>query len=277
MAIGKYHKENCNCTLCLGIANKGNHFSAETRKKISDKVRERFSNPANRLPRSEETKAKIRLAHLGKVFSEEHKLHISQGKKGGIPWNKGLKGYYCGVNSSFYGKNHTEESKRKNAEKHKRENLKPSTLEKMRTNALNRIMSVETRMKISKANKNKVRTMETRQRMCLARRKRVIPFKDTKIEMALQDELTNRKIAYEKHKSMIGLPDIFIEPDICIFADGDYWHNLPNRQEHDKEINQQLIDEGYLVLRYWEHEINDNVDGCVDEIGDVLFVRGIKN
>jgi len=32
-----------------------------------------------------------------------------------------------------------------------------------------------------------------------------------------------------------------------------------------------LQEKGWLVLRYWEHEINDNAEGCVDEIEDNIL------
>ena len=43
----------------------------------------------------------------------------------------------------------------------------------------------------------------------------------------------------------------------------------------DKEQNKELQENGWLVLRYWEHEINNNIEGVVDEIEDILILKGI--
>lgn len=94
----------------------------------------------------------------------------------------------------------------------------------------------------------------------------VIPSKDTKIEIKLQNELSKRNIKFTKHKPIIGQPDIFIEPNICIFADGDYWHNLPTSKEKDQKITNELKNLGYKVLRFWEHEIVNNIDNCINTI-----------
>jgi group I intron endonuclease len=40
----------------------------------------------------EDSKTKMSISHMGKVMSDETKKKISDSKKGGIPWNKGIKG-----------------------------------------------------------------------------------------------------------------------------------------------------------------------------------------
>ena len=99
------------------------------------------------------------------------------------------------------------------------------------------------------------------------------PLKNTSIEIALFSELASRNIPFEKHKSVLGRtqPDAFIEPNICVYADGDYWHNRPEVKEKDERINEVLPQAGFKVLRYTETEINENVEGVVDEIEEVIF------
>jgi len=80
------------------------------------------------------------------------------------------------------------------------------------------------------------------------------PFSDTSIEKRLQEGLNKCGVLYEKQKTIEGRPDIFINPNICIFADGDYWHNLTGSQD------------GYKVLRFWEREINSDLDKCINII-----------
>ena len=59
-----------------------------------------------------------------------------------------------------------------------------------------------------------------------------------------------------------------MDPNICIFADGDYWHSdgFPETRKRDKIVNKELKKQGYKVLRFWEHEIKKNVDFCINKI-----------
>lgn len=114
-------------------------------------------------------------------------------------------------------------------------------------------------------------------------------FKNTKIELFIQEALFKKNIRFEKHKNIRGLPDIFIEPNICIFADGDYWHGNPNKYKDDdiiggripakykwgkdKEVTDFLTNNGYIVLRFWEHDINNNLDKCVENIIQVISMN----
>jgi len=102
----------------------------------------------------------------------------------------------------------------------------------------------------------------------LNRRKIIVPAKDSKPEIMLQIALSLHKISFEKHKALIGQPDIFIEPNICIFVDGDYWHANPIKYDSEKKIfgkfkakdvwakDLRIIHElnnlGYQVIRIWK-------------------------
>lgn len=110
------------------------------------------------------------------------------------------------------------------------------------------------------------RSKETKEKVRRARMKQIIPIKDTKIERKIQESLTKAKIIYETHKNIFGQPDIFIAPNICIFCDGDYWHNLPNSMGRDKKVNNFLFNNGYKILRFWEHEIHEDIERCINII-----------
>lgn len=94
----------------------------------------------------------------------------------------------------------------------------------------------------------------------------IFPMKDTSIEIALQKALKERGIEFETHKTIFGQPDIFIKPNICIFADGDYWHTIPKSIPRDKLVNVTLQLMGYKVLRFWEHDIKKRLDWCICQI-----------
>lgn len=129
---------------------------------------------------------------------------------------------------------------------------------------------------------------EIKQKLKVARLKHILPLKDTKIEIILQEILVKEGIIFEKHKSLLGQPDIFIEPNICIFADGDYWHANPNKYkaedigfvggkiaqqlwDKDKKVTDALTHKGYKVLRFWEHDIHKNIEYCTSEIKNALI------
>jgi DNA mismatch endonuclease (patch repair protein) len=137
------------------------------------------------------------------------------------------------------------------------------------------------RLKTSIATKRGM-TKEVCNKVRIARLRQILPTKDTKIERLLQNRLTVAGIQYSKHKRLIGQPDIFIEPNICIFCDGDYWHANPSKYQatdiiinhitasqvwaKDKNVTKKLIKQGYRVLRFWEHDINNNIENCYETI-----------
>ena len=114
-----------------------------------------------------------------------------------------------------------------------------------------------------------------------------ISSKDTNIEKILQKELKNRNIKFKKHIPIICcIPDIFIEPNICIFADGDHWHGNPIKYKatdhiigikfakdvwkRDMNINKKLINRNYKVLRFWESDIKNDIKSVITKIENSL-------
>ena len=125
----------------------------------------------------------------------------------------------------------------------------------------------------------KKHSQETINKIKEARAKQIIPFKDTLPEILMQNKLNELNINFTTHKPILGQPDIFIEPNICIFVDGCYWHGCEkcyNKNEfkewqrgqiiRDIMVTQKLIEQNYIVLRLWEHEIKENIEECVDKI-----------
>ena len=112
---------------------------------------------------------------------------------------------------------------------------------------------------------------------------------DTKPEQLLRKSLWQRGIRYRKNcKKIYGTPDIAITRyRIAIFVDGDFWHakghqdnpgvqistnkefwqkKLSRNVERDKEVNDILTEQGWLVLRFWESDIRKNMDIVIAEI-----------
>jgi len=55
-----------------------------------------------------------------------------------------------------------------------------------------------------------------------------------------------------KNKKIWTYVDFFIEPNICLYVDGDYWHSLPENIERDLRNNKWLSENGYTVIRITE-------------------------
>ncbi len=117
--------------------------------------------------------------------------------------------------------------------------------------------------------------------------------KNTKAEIMLRKALWHRGIRFRKYyKDLPGTPDIAITKHrIAVFVDGDFWHargheNNPGEQiqtnrpfwskklkrnvDRDKEVNQALLEMGWLVLRYWDSDVNKDCDACVEDIMQYL-------
>lgn len=112
--------------------------------------------------------------------------------------------------------------------------------------------------------------------------------KDSEIEQVLRKELWARGMRYRKNvKSVFGKPDVaFIGKKIAVFCDSEFWHgydwenrksDIKSRREfwipkierniqRDKEVNERLCNEGWIVLRFWGKEIKRDVGACADEI-----------
>ncbi len=94
-------------------------------------------------------------------------------------------------------------------------------------------------------------------------------FKDTSIELKVEEELKKRGIFYRKQVPLckVAIVDFFLPNKlIAIQCDGDYWHNLPDHKARDKNQDEVLIKNGYQVYRFWEHEINKSVSDCFNKI-----------
>jgi DNA mismatch endonuclease Vsr len=87
------------------------------------------------------------------------------------------------------------------------------------------------------------------------------------------------------HHKIPGNPDFYFPHEmVAVFVDGCFWHgckkcgHIPNRnraywtakldrnQKRDKQINRHLKRHGVVVLRFWEHELKNNCQSCLEKI-----------
>jgi DNA mismatch endonuclease, patch repair protein len=113
--------------------------------------------------------------------------------------------------------------------------------------------------------------------------------KDTQPEVVLRKALWHLGVRYRKnYKKLPGSPDIVLTKyHIAIFVDGDFWHGkghfahpgeqikcnkefwrkkLKRNIERDKDVNAELSEMGWLVLRFWESDVKKRLDWCVQTV-----------
>lgn len=112
-----------------------------------------------------------------------------------------------------------------------------------------------------------------------------IRSKDTSIERVLRRALWNAGVRYRKNwNALPGKPDIAITKyKIAVFCDSAFWHGkdydssvkpqtnaefwdkkIRRNIERDKEVNVELSQLGWTVLRFWGSEIVKHTDNCVE-------------
>ena len=62
-----------------------------------------------------------------------------------------------------------------------------------------------------------------------------------------------------------------INPGEQIQTNGSFWSKKLKRNiERDKEVNQALLEKGWLVLRYWDSDVKKDCSACVKDIMQYL-------
>ncbi len=116
----------------------------------------------------------------------------------------------------------------------------------------------------------------------------------TKEEISLARKLWSRGHRYRKNnKAVFGNPDLtFKNYKIAIFVDSEFFHGkdfysrkkpmtntefwekkIQGNIARDIEVNHRLVNEGWIVLRFWSKDIKKNLDGVISEIERNLFNR----
>jgi len=109
--------------------------------------------------------------------------------------------------------------------------------------------------------------------------------KNTKIELSLKEKLESAGLDFEMHPKMIGNPDFILKQQkLAIFCDGDFWHGyrlgpkklskmskywskkIVRNKVNAKKADKILQKGGWKVLRFWEHQIEKDVDWCIGKI-----------
>jgi DNA mismatch endonuclease (patch repair protein) len=106
---------------------------------------------------------------------------------------------------------------------------------------------------------------------------------NTKPEMLLRSALHLKGLRFRLHRrDLPGCPDIvFPTARLAIFVDGCFWHGCPEHavkpktnakfwadklsknKERDRKVMRTLEQQGWTVVRLWEHEIERDLAGAV--------------
>jgi DNA mismatch endonuclease (patch repair protein) len=113
-----------------------------------------------------------------------------------------------------------------------------------------------------------------------------IRSRDTKPELALRRALFARGVrGWRCHTRAIpGKPDIaFTRWRVAVFVDGRFWHGHPDfftpgksgeywdtkiarTKERDRQTNENLEAAGWIVVRFWDFEVEQQLNDCADTV-----------
>lgn len=137
--------------------------------------------------------------------------------------------------------------------------------------------------------------MKKNQSISRSENMRRIKSQDTSIEIKLRKALWHKGYRYQKNcKTVFGKPDIcFKGKKLAIFCDSEFWHGkylldkkyIPHTNqsywipkierniERDREVAITLEKEGWIMLRFWQKEIEKDLENCLLRIEDALKLQ----
>lgn len=110
--------------------------------------------------------------------------------------------------------------------------------------------------------------------------------KNTKIEVMIRNGLRKNGIRnYRVNYKINGTPDLaFVKEKIVVFIDGCFWHKcglcysepksnvaywkkkVDENVNRDRNVDAELIKQGWDVIRIWEHDVKNNLAGAITKI-----------
>ncbi len=109
-----------------------------------------------------------------------------------------------------------------------------------------------------------------------------IKSSNTKLEKEFRKYIWSRNLrGYRIKTKILGKPDLYFPKQrIAVFIDGCFWHKCPdhfispksrnkywdkkieNNAKRDKNVTFELNNQEIKTLRFWEHELEDNIEKC---------------
>ena len=122
---------------------------------------------------------------------------------------------------------------------------------------------------------------------CMSR----VRSRDTDLERMVRSELHKRGLRFRKNvRALPGSPDVVFKPArVAVFVDGDFWHGyrfplwqhtlsdfwrvkIGKNRERDRRNFRKLRRMGWRVIRLWQHQIERDLDACIERVTSA--VRG---
>lgn len=126
-----------------------------------------------------------------------------------------------------------------------------------------------------------------------------VKSKGSKIETLLAKAMWAKGLRYRKNdKSVFGKPDFtFKKYKVAIFCDSEFWHGkdweikklehksnikfwhqkIERNIQRDKEVNEELLKNGWQVIRFWGKDIETELVSCMMKIEDKIDETKRKN
>lgn len=124
-----------------------------------------------------------------------------------------------------------------------------------------------------------------------------IKSRGTKLEEIFRKELWRRGYRYRKNvKNLPGKPDIyFAKEKIVVFIDSCFWHGcrlhcrmpssnieywikkIERNKERDRRITKYYKNNGFIIMRFWEHDINKNLGAAIKKLESKIKSRTINH
>jgi DNA mismatch endonuclease (patch repair protein) len=116
-----------------------------------------------------------------------------------------------------------------------------------------------------------------------------IRSKGTKIELIMKGALEESGIVFQYQPKMFGKPDFLIAPNIVIFCDSSFWHgrdwnklgrrlpkgywreHIDRNRKRDRLVNLRLKKENFVVLRFWDKELERDVGKCIAKTKQIVL------
>ncbi|SDB64231.1 T/G mismatch-specific endonuclease [Flavobacteriaceae bacterium MAR_2010_188] len=118
--------------------------------------------------------------------------------------------------------------------------------------------------------------------------------KNTKPELLFRKALWAKDVRFRvDNRQLPGRPDVsIIKYKLAIFIDGEYWHGhnweerkpkiktnkdfwipkIERNMQKDREVNRVLEELGFTVFRFWEGEIKNNLERCINDVLEFLII-----
>lgn len=115
-----------------------------------------------------------------------------------------------------------------------------------------------------------------------------IKGRDTKPELLFRRALSKSEVRYRiNYKGLPGNPDISNKAKrFVVFIDGEFWHGynweekkkkikankkfwipkIERNMQRDKENDYKLLQMGFVVFRFWDRQVLNNLDSCVRQV-----------